>query len=428
MDLRQKQIVAAELSGCIAAGRSITLGVKSDGTVLASRYFAEEGQKPDGTPRFREYNRFGEADVGDWRDVVAVETTSDLTAGLRTDGTVVCAGKGGNVKPQNVQAWRDVVQISAGSGHIVGLRSDGTVVAEGFNGKNQCNTGDWHDVTAVAAGAVFTVGLRGDGSVICAGFGNRETVDLGWSGVVSVAAGDDYALGLRADGTVLCQRCPGEETIRGWRDIVAVAAHGNAYGVKADGTVVATRIGKKPVEAAKWKNIVAIAANTGAHVVGLRADGTVVEETALYTVGISRNGTVYAPVPDENGEDTVSGWKLFDDSEREWERRSAQEWHVRAEKAREATAARAETVGAAVRAEAARAAEARRKAAEEEKRRREQIARLEGEQAALRRELAGLEARRGLRGLFTGRQKTDLKIRINRLAAEINRKKADSGK
>jgi hypothetical protein len=52
------------------------------------------------------------------------------TVGLKTDGTVVAVGW--NYYTQcYVGGWTDIVQVVAGGGHTVGLKSDGTVVATG---------------------------------------------------------------------------------------------------------------------------------------------------------------------------------------------------------------------------------------------------------------------------------------------------------
>ena len=60
------------------------------------------------------------------------------TVGLKSDGTVVAVGN--DRHPQlNVSDWTDIVQVSAGEGHTVGLKSDGTVVAAGYNKYGQLN-------------------------------------------------------------------------------------------------------------------------------------------------------------------------------------------------------------------------------------------------------------------------------------------------
>jgi len=129
----------AKFQKCIAASNHHTVGLKTDGTVVASGY-----------------NHLGQCNTENWRDIIAV-TTSDYnshTVGLKADGTVV--GVGYNSYGQcNTESWRDIVAIAAGSDHTVGLKTDGTVVTVGDNDKGQCNTESWRDIIAIAAGSFF---------------------------------------------------------------------------------------------------------------------------------------------------------------------------------------------------------------------------------------------------------------------------------
>ena len=71
--------------------------------------------------------------------------------GLKRDGTVVAVGY--NVYGQcNVSDWRDIVAVAAGYDHTVGLKRDGTVVAVGSNEDwnhkytGQCEVIGWTDI------------------------------------------------------------------------------------------------------------------------------------------------------------------------------------------------------------------------------------------------------------------------------------------
>ncbi len=102
----------------IAAGRRHTFGLKSNGMVTAV------GD-----------NNYGQCDVNDWCDIVAIEA--------------------GNVH----------MATNTGNAHTIGLKSDGTVMAVGWNKHGQCNVSGWCDIVAVAAGWRRTVGLKSDGTV-----------------------------------------------------------------------------------------------------------------------------------------------------------------------------------------------------------------------------------------------------------------------
>ena len=46
----------------------------------------------------------------------------------------------------NVSDWRDIVAIAAGCAHTVGLKLDGTVVAVGDNEYGQCDVSGWSGI------------------------------------------------------------------------------------------------------------------------------------------------------------------------------------------------------------------------------------------------------------------------------------------
>jgi len=146
------------------------------------------------------------------------------TVGLESDGTVVAAGS--NAYGQcNVGGWTDIIQVSAGSDHTVGLKSDGTVVAVGDNSSGRCNVGGWTDITQVAAGGGHTIGLKSDGTVVAVGWNGYRQCDVGsrsWTDIIQVAGGWDRTVGLRRDGTVVAagSNAYGQCDVDGWMDII----------------------------------------------------------------------------------------------------------------------------------------------------------------------------------------------------------------
>lgn len=46
----------------------------------------------------------------------------------------------------DVSGWRDIVAVAAGWFHTMGLRSDGTVVAAGRNNNGQCDVSGWRNI------------------------------------------------------------------------------------------------------------------------------------------------------------------------------------------------------------------------------------------------------------------------------------------
>ena len=132
------------------------------------------------------------------------------TVGLKSDGTVVAIGdnSGGQC---NVTFWAGIIQVSAGYLHTVGLKADGTVVATGDNTYGQCDVSSWAGITQVSAAANFTLGLKYDGTVVAAGDNALGQCNVtSWTNITQISAGgepvqpaDSYSLGLKIDGTVV---------------------------------------------------------------------------------------------------------------------------------------------------------------------------------------------------------------------------------
>lgn len=223
----------------VSAGYGHILGLKSDGTVVCAG---------------RDSN--GRYSVSDWNNIIAVSTGCDHNVGLKADGTVVTSGYN-NHGERNVSDWSNIIAISAGYTHTVGLKADGTVVATGNNDDRQCNVSDWRDIIAVSAGYNHTVGLKADGTVVAVGNNTGHQCNVsGWSDIVAVSAGKFLTVGLKADGTVVAvgYNSFGECDVSYWSDIVAVSAgYNHTVGLKADGTVVA--VGDDGAYNVYWSNI-----------------------------------------------------------------------------------------------------------------------------------------------------------------------------
>jgi alpha-tubulin suppressor-like RCC1 family protein len=213
----------------VAAGGFHTVGLKADGTVVAT------GD-----------NEYGQCDVGDWEGIVQIAAGVAHTVGLREDGTVIAAGN--NEYGQcDCPGWNAIVQIAAGVGHTVALREDGTVIAVGNNEYGQCDV-PWNlavlqaedpeeeeeepiqaypnPLVQIAAGGFHTVGLEGvRGTVIAVGdneYGQCDVED--WTNIAYVSAGYQHTVAIRNDGSVVavgnndhgqCD-CPGWNMCPGW--------------------------------------------------------------------------------------------------------------------------------------------------------------------------------------------------------------------
>lgn len=254
------------------------------------------------------------------------------TVGLKTDGTVVAVGS--NYSGQcNVNGWTDIVAVSAGPNHTVGLKADGTVVAVGDNWYGQCKVGSWTDIVAVCAGGCITVGLKADGTVVAVGGNEFDRIEGRWTDIVAISVEFDHIVGLKADGTVVaeCSHLWRKCNVDGWNDIVAISVGtDHIVGLKSNGNVVATGSnGYGQCEVYVWRKMLAISAGRD-HTLGMRANGAVwavgnnrsgqcdvslwnhivaISAGEYYSVGLKSDGTVVAVGENENGQCNVTEWK-----------------------------------------------------------------------------------------------------------------------
>ena len=275
---------------------NISVNVSHSETTISTNYDCCVGVEPNGTVVVKGLNYYGECNVSDWIDIVAVSAGGKHTVGLKSDGTVVAVGD--NEAGQcDVSGWTDIVAVSAGYAHTVGLKSDGTVLASGHKNYRQCNISDWTDITAVSAGSFFTVGLKSDGTVVAVGENWEGQCDVsGWTDIVAVSAGGYHTVGLKSDGTVVAvgENEDGQCDVSDWTDIVAVSAGGyHTAGLKSDGTVLA--VGDNiygTCDVSGWTDIVAVRAGHD------------------FTVGLKTDGTVVAVGTEASGLGTLYKWKL----------------------------------------------------------------------------------------------------------------------
>jgi alpha-tubulin suppressor-like RCC1 family protein len=191
-----------EYTPMVAAGWYHTVGLKSDGTVVAVGY-----------------NDYGQCNLVGWTDIVQVAAGVAHTVGLKSDGTVVAVGDNGYGQCNVAGCWTGIVQIAAGWMHTVGLKSDGTVVAVGWNGDGECDVAGWAGIGQIAAGEAHTVGLKSDGTVVAVGWNNEGQCNVvGWTDIVQIAAGNEHTVGLKFDGTVVAtgDNSYGQCNVAGW--------------------------------------------------------------------------------------------------------------------------------------------------------------------------------------------------------------------
>lgn len=121
-------IVTISAGGGGEIGQGHTVALKRDGTVVAV------GD-----------NTYGQCDVNDWTDIIAVSAGDFHTVGLKADGSVIITNAD-QATYEEISTWSDIVAISAGYGFTLGLKSDGTVVAAGYDKDGQRDVDSWENI------------------------------------------------------------------------------------------------------------------------------------------------------------------------------------------------------------------------------------------------------------------------------------------
>lgn len=282
----------------VSAGEWYSLGLKNNGTVVAggdaedTKILVDDwqnivsiaagethavGLKSDGTV----------AICGDdekfictkWNNIVAISASNAHTVGLKKDGTVIAVGENDDGQC-DVEQWHDIVTICTGNGHTVGLMKDGTVVATGVNDDGRCDVDNWANIIAISAGPCHTVGLMKDGTVVAVGDNDEGQCDVeDWVNIKAIAAGSSHTVGLKKNGSVVAvgdnDNC--QLDVDHWTEIVSIAADDYTFGVKKDGSVVIAQDDDTyeiESEMQNWEDIVSVS-TTSSFAVGLKKDGTV---------------------------------------------------------------------------------------------------------------------------------------------------------
>jgi len=228
-------------------------------------------------------NSYGQCNVDDWRDIIAVSAGPNFTLGLREDGYVVACGRN-EYQQCNVGRWRDVVAISAGARHSLGLLANGKVVATGQNKNGECNVRSWHNVAHISAGYLCSFGIKKDSTVLVKGNIKTESIHH-LSSIKDIVNPYLYrGLALKKNGRlaqlISLEQSALQNTVKKWRGLTQISAGPDYFaGLFEDGTVRVLAYYWRPngieLNASDWTDISAIAAGRF-HLLGVKKDGTMV--------------------------------------------------------------------------------------------------------------------------------------------------------
>ena len=278
----------------IGVGAGHIVGLKNDVTVVAA------GD-----------NSFGQCNVSNWKNVIAISARSNQTVALLSDGTVVETGaRYGDADVSMVRNWKDMISISCGDNHIIALRKNGKPFGCGANQKGQCDVLPWNNIIDIAAGYYHTLGLRKDGTVVAVGDNKHRECDVSeWTNIKAIAVGPTHSVGVHSDGTVIAtgKNDYGECNVENWSQIIAVkACQRYTMGLRSDGTVILTGENiADQYDVSDWTDIVSI---------GIYFKPAGWGDIKVTIVGMQSNGNIKVAGDTDSGQATAINWNLFQSS------------------------------------------------------------------------------------------------------------------
>ena len=166
------------------------VGLRSNGTCVANSITWNTG-----------YGYDGQSDVSGWQDIVAIACGRSFTMGLKRDGTVVYTGED---VAKSAAGWTNIAMIAAGGRGAVGITREGKVVSAGQVSIDAMERAENIIQLGVAGGTAYA--LQADGVLVggrADSYNPNEKREV-TKNVVAMNTGAGVIV-LKQDGTL--QRC-----------------------------------------------------------------------------------------------------------------------------------------------------------------------------------------------------------------------------
>jgi alpha-tubulin suppressor-like RCC1 family protein len=275
--LHTKQTTSKEWKDikAVAAGEWHTLGLKTDGTVVATGS-----------------NTYGQCNVDDWTDIEKIYAGGYLSVGVKSNGEIIVIGNDFDESFDFSEWPPNIIKIAVSNKNIVGLSNTGTVHVAGNNEYGQCNTQDWSGIVDITSSSMDTMGVKKDGSIVLTKCLHPELgeyyrfdyFNISPFPIALIATDGSTAACLTDDGVFSDIKRPAMGDIHNpicstnKSQYIAITAGSLFFACLSMESTVAvyeyypSSIYEKTVN---WTNIIDIASGRK-HIVGLKSDGTVV--------------------------------------------------------------------------------------------------------------------------------------------------------
>ncbi len=157
-----------DVKSIVSGGGTSLIGLNNDGTVVGAGS-----------------STLGQTDVSSWKNIIQVDSSTRHTVGLNSDGTLIATkfteSPDDTAMDKKMQSdynkygeldfkdWKDIKAISVSDNFTAGLKNNGKVVAIGDNTHGQCDVSDWRNIEAISTTLYATYGLKKDGTIVSTG-------------------------------------------------------------------------------------------------------------------------------------------------------------------------------------------------------------------------------------------------------------------
>ncbi len=217
------KLVVRETVVKVATGYNHTVGLRSDGSVMATRA-----------------NEYGQCNTEGWVNIVNITADANYTIGLKQDGTIICVGEIDEDSRQILEQWRCVSAIFS-SRAIHGICTNGDVVSTLLSKQLRFS----EQVKQVLSIEDTIYILTEKGNIVCKLLDEKTSFELNETNITQIVD-DSTLLLLKSNGEVISSF----DYQNSWKDIVAITAN---YGVKSDGTIIAAHDDELAKEVCRWK-------------------------------------------------------------------------------------------------------------------------------------------------------------------------------